>query len=61
MKGMFIMTRIEKQTIINALQFYSEYQKSQDSVDSLVQYNISSALITTFQDILNKKSGEVKI
>ena len=55
------MTRIEKQTIINALQFYSEYQKSQDSMDSLVQYNISSALITTFQDILNEKSGEVKI
>ena len=55
------MTKIEKQTIINALQFYSEYQKNQDSTDSLVQYNISSALIVTFQDILNKKSGEVKI
>lgn len=55
------MTRIEKQTIINALQFYGEYQKNQYSMDSLVQYNISSALITIFQDILDEKSGEVKI
>lgn len=57
------MTKFEKQTVINALHFYSEYccNHSEKSANMIAQKCTAEGLLYMFQSILDENAGSVKI
>ena len=49
------MTRIEKETVLNALREYKKIAKTEQ------EKNITKAILTYWQDIVKAKSGSVTI